>query len=209
MAHRPVAPNGTQPDQIRYPAEQVREIPKGDKFDAKTIYYIKGNRDGSKAKLLQEKRAAFVGGQSVTVTEDELNTHAPAAPAAHAGAPKADSKAPAAPAGDGMLNPGPLNVRLHDGRMQLSVPVVLNVLGLSTEVIVQSDGRFVKEADGFVYQPDTFYAGSCPLQRLPMAAGLVREKILLAQPIPDDIKAAWAKLANVSIEGNALKLTMP
>jgi hypothetical protein len=29
------------------------------------------------------------------------------------------------------------------------------------------------------------------------------------QPIPEDIKTSWAKLANVSIDNNALKLTMP
>jgi len=29
------------------------------------------------------------------------------------------------------------------------------------------------------------------------------------QELPDDLSAAWKKLANVTIEGNALRLTMP
>lgn len=192
------------------PAEAVREIPKGDKFDPKAIYYVKGARDGAKAKVLQEKRAALVGGQSVTLTEDELNTLQPPTPPP--GAPKAaDPKAPAgaAPVADGLFAPGPVNFRIHDGSFQVAVPVAVNVLGASTEVIVQTRGKFVKSGEGFVLEPETFYAGSCPLQRLPFLSGLVRDKILLAQPIPDDLRTAWAKLANVSIEGNALKLTMP
>jgi hypothetical protein len=47
------------------------------------------------------------------------------------------------------------------------------------------------------------------LQRVPLLANYVRDKFLTSQTIPEDIKVSWAKLANVSIEGNALKLTMP
>jgi hypothetical protein len=60
-----------------------------------------------------------------------------------------------------------------------------------------------------VFEPTEFYFGSCPLQKIPFAAGLLRDRVFAAQPIPDDIKAAWSKLANVAIEGNTLKLTMP
>jgi hypothetical protein len=47
------------------------------------------------------------------------------------------------------------------------------------------------------------------VQRLPFLADYVRNKALATQSIPEDIKTSWTKLANVSIEGNALKLTMP
>jgi len=76
-------------------------------------------------------------------------------------------------------------------------------------VIVQTRGTFVKESNGFVFEPESLYAGSCPLLRLPFVASYVREKFLGEQSLPDELKAGWAKLANVSIEGNALKLTMP
>jgi hypothetical protein len=47
------------------------------------------------------------------------------------------------------------------------------------------------------------------VQRLPVVGGLVRSKLLSAEAIPDDIKGAWAKVANATIEGNVVKLTMP
>jgi hypothetical protein len=53
------------------------------------------------------------------------------------------------------------------------------------------------------------YLGSCPVQRLPFLASYVRDKFVSAQPIPEDIAMAWRKLANASVEGNTLKLTMP
>jgi hypothetical protein len=53
------------------------------------------------------------------------------------------------------------------------------------------------------------YLGSCPVGRLPFVGALVRDKMLAAQPIPDDIKAAWRKLAAVQIGDKTAKLTMP
>ncbi|WP_414660084.1 hypothetical protein [Horticoccus sp. 23ND18S-11] len=188
------------------PAVAVREVPKGDKLDPKAIYYVKGNRDAGRAKALLEKRAAFLSGQSITLTEGELNTLE--GPAPTPAAPKADAKG-AAPASEGFLTTGPLNFRLHDGKLQVAAPVTVSVMGASTEVVVQTRGTFVKEANGFVFEPETLYAGSCPLLRLPFVASYVRDKFLGEKSLPDELKAGWAKLANVTIEGNALKLTMP
>jgi hypothetical protein len=76
-------------------------------------------------------------------------------------------------------------------------------------VIAQARGGFAKQGEVFVFEPTELYFGSCPVQRLPFISGYVRSKFLAAQPIPDDIRAAWMKLTNVTIEGNSLKLTMP
>jgi hypothetical protein len=134
---------------------------------------------------------------------------APATPPAKAD-PKAKTeaeKAAPAPAGNGYFTVGSPNVRLHDGTLQLGVPVTVDLLGI--QLIAQASGTFVKDGDRFVYEPASLYLGSCPLHRLPVLPGLVRSAIFGAQPIPDDIKGAWPKLANVTIEGNVLKLAMP
>jgi hypothetical protein len=185
------------------------------------VYYIEGSKDTSKAKSALAKRKAFVEGQSVTVTEDEINSlinptaATPPPPPAKAGdkakAPEKGKEAAgaAAPASDETVAVGQPNVRINNGEMQIGVPVTINALGLGQKVIVQARGGFVKKDSGFVFEPSSMYFGSCPLDKLPFLAGYVQDKALAMQPIPEDIKTSWAKLANVTIENNALKLTMP
>lgn len=177
------------------------------------VYYIEGSRDGGKARQAVAKRKAFIEGQSVTVTEEEINSliapaGAPSAPPAAKDAKK-DGKdaAPAASGGKGYFTTGAPNVRVRDGALQVGAPVTIDLLDL--KVVAQAKGGFVKQGDIFVFEPETMYLGSCPVHRLPLVAGLVRNAFLNSQPIPEDIKTAWAKLAGVTIEGNAVKLTMP
>lgn len=171
------------------------------------IYFIEGSREPGRARQALAKRKQFVEGQSVTVTEDEINalaspTAAPKAPA------KPGEKAGEAPAEETVAIGAP-NVRIREGTVQVGVPVTINVLGLGHKVIAQGRGGFVKRGDIFVYEPDELYLGSCPVQRLPIVSGLVQGKILGAQSIPQDIATSWAKLTNVAVEGNALRLSMP
>lgn len=203
---------------ILRPVKIERAEPKEREKDM--VYYIEGSRDGSKSRQAVAKRNAFVQGQSVTVTEEEINALIASAgvPAAGATPPAKDPKAktPAqgkdgkeaeAAAGGGYLDAGTPSVRVRDGALQVGVPVTISLL--DQKVIAQAKGGFVKRGDIFVFEPETLYLGSCPVQRLPFVAGFVRNAFLASQPIPDDLKAAWAKLASVSIEGNAVKLTMP
>jgi hypothetical protein len=194
---------------ISRPVEQVQELPKPEDRVRGVVYYIEGVQGNARAAIA--KRAEFVRGQSVTATESEINaliaTGAPApAPATKGGA------APAAPApatSDASLAPGTPNVRIREGIMQVGVPVNVNVLGITRKVVAQARGQFVKEGDMYVFRPDEAYLGSLPVQRLPFLSGLVQGKAFSQYSIPDDIMAAWRKLANVTIEGNALKLTAP
>lgn len=197
---------------IARPVVSVRQPPKEAERDPKDVYYIQGARDPSKSRAALAKRKSFGEGQSVSFTEDELNALAALPPAAVAnpGAEGQNPPAPAKAADSGeTIAAGQFNFRLRDGRMQVAVPVTLNVLGLSQQVIVQAHGGFVKEGSGFAFVPETLYVGSMPVQRLPMAERYVREQFLAPKAIPDDVRASWAKLTNVSIDGNTLKLTLP
>lgn len=200
---------------ILRPAVVAKEEPK--ERERGVVYYIEGSKDPSKARQAAAKKQAFVAGQSVTVTEEEVNALlAPAAapaPGAAKGAEKGKEKkdgkeAEAAPAAsDGFFTAGAPNVRIREGAVQVGVPVTIGLI--DQKVIAQARGGFVKQGDIFVYEPETMYLGSCPVQRLPFLGGLVRDKVLAAQSIPEDVVAAWKKLANVTVEGNAVKLTMP
>lgn len=191
------------------PVAQVKELPKEADRDAKAVYYIEGSRDGAKARQALAKRKAFVEGQSVEANEDELNSLVSAAPAPPAPKPgaKKDEKAapPPAPSSD-LFTVGTPNFRIREGQLQIGIPVTLNAIG--QKVIVQARGGFVKKGDGFVYEPEQLYLGSCPVQRLPFLAGFVGGKILGTQAIPEDIVTAWKKVTNVTVEGNTVKVAM-
>jgi hypothetical protein len=193
---------------IARPVTQVQEMPKPEDRVRGTVYYIEGVQGNARA--AQTKRATFIQGQSITATESEINALiAPPTPPPAATKAGAEPAPAPAPTGGGMIAPGTPNVRIREGIMQVAAPVNLNVLGLTRKVIAQARGQFVKEGDMFVYQPDEIYFGSCPVHRLPLISGLVKTKMLSQHAIPDDVVAAWRKLANVQIEGNALKLTAP
>lgn len=193
---------------IARPVATVRELPKEEDRTRGTVYYVEGSRETAKARQATAKQKALLAGQSVNVTEDEINaivaaaTTPPPAPAAKAGEKKEE------PAETGMLSPGTPNFRIRDGVVQIGVPVTINALGLGEKVIVQARGGFVKRDDMFVFEPQELYVGSCPVQRVPLLSGFVRNQVLANQKIPDEMIEAWKKLSDVSVEGNTLKLTM-
>lgn len=208
------------------PVVVVKELPKDPDRDAKATYYVEGSRDLMKARGATAKRKAFAEGQSVTVTEDELNIlagppvpfgalRAVAKPAGAQPGQKAPVKAPApAPAkgaaeGDAatFVSSSP-NFRVNENALHIGALVTVNALGLGQKILVQARGNFVKHGEVFTYEPNEIFVGACPVHRLPYVFGYVREKFM-AQQIPDDFAAAWKKLASVAIDGNALKLTMP
>jgi hypothetical protein len=187
------------------PVVVAKELPK--EPDPKAIYYLEGTVDTSKARQAPAKRAAFLQGQSVTVTEEELNAlAAPAAAPATPAKPGATPPPAAAPAE--AVAAGAPNFRIRNGEFQLAVPVTINAADLGQKIIVQSRGGFVKQGDIFIYEPTSILVGSCPVERLPFVANYVKQKVLAAHPIPEDLAAAWAKVTNVTVEGNALKVAM-
>ena len=211
------------------PVAQVKELPK--EPVAGMTYVLEGSHDTAKARQADTKKKAFLAGRSVVVTEDEINSFlkplpppAPPpgakpkpgekpktpdkAPAAAAAKPAAPGK-PGAPAPDEMLALGDPNLRIRDGVVQIVVPVKVTVLGLDQNVLAVSSGTFVKKDSGFVFAPATLMIGSCPVQRIPFASGFLGKKVLTAKAVPDDIAGAWGKLADVAVDGNTLKLTMP
>lgn len=184
--------------------QTVKEIPKDAPSGA--VYYIEGKTEFYKDAVITEKRRDLTDGQTITVSEGELNAligslSKPSAPA------KSGDKA--APAGQKALDTGMLNVRINGGKIQFSDTVTYNVLGVNGSLIIQATGVFSKHGSVFQFDPESIYAGGCPVQRLPILKDWVLKKFLFVQAVPDDIAAAWSKLADVSIDGSTLRLRMP
>ena len=180
------------------PVSVVDKLPAADKREDGMVYYVQGEKGSGESGQLLRKQQLFLEGRSVILTEAELNTWM----ASSNSAPKkpTDPKAPAA---------NELNFHLDRGVLQIGLPYTLDLLGLGGAVIIQMQGAFAKEGDEFVYEPSTIYIGSLPAQRIPILLTLLKRKLYSAQELPEDLAAAWKKLANVSIEGNRLRLTMP
>ena len=187
---------------VMKPVQKVKEIPKD--APANAVYFIEGSRDFNRTSEVGDKRKAFAGGESVELSEGEINVLFGAI-AKPGGAPKPGEKAP----DPKMIDLSGLNARIHDGKLQLSDTVTLNYFGVTGSFIVQATGTFEKGGSGFEFAPETIYVGGCPVQRLPVVKDILLKKLLLSQPVPDDLSAAWAKLASVTVEGSTLRLKMP
>lgn len=194
---------------VAKPVLKVKEIPKD--APAGAIYYIEGVRDFNKMADIESKRKDLVGGESVSVEEGELNvliggSGKTASPAPAPGKP--GDKAPP-PADQKLFEVGSLNARIHGGKIQFSDTVTVNALGISVAIIVQATGTFSRHGSSFEFDPEVFYVGGCPVQRLPFVSGWAARRFLFTQPVPEDLAAAWPKLSDVSIEGSTLRLKMP
>lgn len=178
------------------PVSIVKELPK--EPAPGTIYFIEGSRNSSVARQATAKQQAFLQGGSVALTEAELNSLLGASPARPAAGEAA---------GESGLAPEALNFRIRDGVLQVGVPVRMRMMGLEQRIVVQARGGFEKRGEVFVFEPDEFYLGSCPLQRLPVIEGVLMKRIVAAANVPEDVAAAWRNLTDATIDGSTLQLT--
>jgi hypothetical protein len=189
------------------PVSMVKEMPAEDKVVKSMVYYIPGSESSAKSRGWQNKQKQILTSPTfaVDLVEDELNAWAntltvPAAPKPPGAA--ADAK----PAGDGIFNPGKPNFRVVGGdRLQISAKCVLNWYGLTQEVTVISTGTFAKSGDTVIYNPEKLYLGSCPVHLLPSLAEPLMAHLVSKEKVPDEVRAAWAKLDSVTIEKGILK----
>jgi hypothetical protein len=194
---------------VTKPVATVKELPK--EPVAGQVYVIEGSKDATKGRSWVAKRQQLVAGMSVQVTEEEINAAIVGfnAPAPKKPAAKAEEAAPAAEAKPGQLTAGTPNFRIRDNEVQIIVPVTVNTLDLGLNLLVHARGSFEKQGDRFVFAPKTLFVGSCAVENIPGVAGTVLRQLLAAQRVPEDIAGAWAKLANVSVEGARLSLEAP
>lgn len=174
--------------------------------------YVRGNRDSEHGRQWLRKKQLFTEGDSVAVNEDELNAWISAGTEPEAPKPNAAKKLTQAvpPAPMGILSFGTPNFRVRNGTLQIGCEGTLNLemVSLKHPIIMRASGQFVKKDDGFAFVPEQFYLGCCPLHRLPGVADLVLDHLLENVKIPEDIAAAWKKLADVAVDGNSLLLTV-
>lgn len=182
------------------PVEVIKAPPEEPSIS--TVYYQAGSESSAKSRGWQAKQQKFVAGQPIVVVEDELNAWA--ASMRKPSAPKKEGQE--APAAEGILIPDVPNFRFVENKLQIGLKCTLNWYGLARDVTVQAVGDFRKSGSEFVFVPDKIYLGSCPVHLIPGVSGLLVSQLITRSNIPDEIRAAWAQLGAVSIEGDTLTL---
>lgn len=180
------------------------------------VTYVKGTQDEDHGKQWLRKKQLFTEGTSVDLNEDELNAWItagtePEPPKAADTKPPAPGKPAEPAAASKLIQFGTPNFRIANKMLQIGTEgeIDLDMVGIKRSLILQTSGRFVKTAGGIAFVPEQFYIGSCPLHKLPGVASFVFNHVMAEVKIPEDIAAAWKKLATVSIQENSLLLTMP
>jgi hypothetical protein len=194
------------------PAQRVMQMPKAPV--ANVVYFLPGNENSVKARNWQAKVKTLTTGGTESFNEEELNAFAatlepsPAPPKAAAPAKpaKPGEEAKDKPA-DSLFTASGLNFRiLKNDQLQISVKCTVNYYGIGTDAFAVATGGFVRGGDFFVFQPETYYFGSCPLHKLPVGSAFVTSRILGSFKLPDSMRL-WDKITSIKVEGGLLKVT--
>lgn len=190
------------------PVSQVKEMPK--EPSRSVVYYIPGSELSGKARNWQAKQKQIMGNPTFTfdLVEEELNAWAATLAAPAPAAPKPGAAPAAAPANpnqpgyDGIFNPGKPNFRIVEGKLQIGAKCVLNWYGLTYETTVTVTGTF----DGADFKVETLYLGSCPVHLMPALSGPLMAHLVAREKLPDELRAAWAKVDSVTLDGVTMKV---
>ncbi|HVU18736.1 MAG TPA: hypothetical protein VHD32_17665 [Candidatus Didemnitutus sp.] len=203
------------------PVQRVPAIPKD--AVANVVYFVPGNENSVRARAWQAKMKTLAAGGEASFSEEELNAFAatldPAiaedkpsdkdkkpAPAKPAKPGEAAKPADAKPNGEFFTANG-VNFRiLKNDKLQISLKCGINYYGIGTDAFVLATGSFMRSGNGYVFDADTFYFGSCPLHKLPVGEAFITARILNALKLPDNVRT-WDKITSIRIEAGQLKIT--
>jgi hypothetical protein len=196
------------------PVEMVKLMPK--EPAPNVVYFVPGQESTTKSRGWHAKQKTFVEGGDVLLSEEELNAWAKELPT-----PAQNQKTPPKPgttltkvdpakdkpADPDFLSATALNFRVKDKRLQISFKCTLDYYGIGKDVWVVATGGFARDGQHFVFDPETFYFGSCPLHRMPLISQFMAERFVSALHVSEDVRAALDKMTSASFDGDLLKIS--
>lgn len=177
------------------PMKVVKAVP--EEVESGVVYFVEGRKDFEASRRWMFKREVFVQGQTVEVTEGELNFWVESV------YPKPAGDA----SGGAVFHIGTPQFRIEDDELKMGALCKINILGLVHEIAVQSAGGFVKEGARFVFRPRELLVGGLPVHKLGPLGKIVFGRLAGAFEPPEDAAAAWAQLTGVHVESNMLVLS--
>jgi hypothetical protein len=199
---------------ITKPVTEVKALPRESDRLPGVVYYVPGNVDSVRGRGWLEKRKQFLQGLTIELSSEELNAamgKVPPPPAPKE-APKPLKKGEAPPPPPPPPEPpsfdlGSPNFSIVGDQLQMSVPLHSPAYGIT--VVVQTTGRYERRGEGFTFVPERTCIGSMPLHMIPNAQSYVLEQAMSRVPKPEELVAAWSRLADVRIENGKLRLVAP
>ena len=177
------------------PMKVVNEIPK--EPEEGVVYFLEGSKDYEASRRWAFKHDVFVKGQSVQVTEGELNFWGTSV------YPPVPKDKPS----DATFSFGTPQFHIQDDELKIGTLCTFNFFGLFRHQFpVQVAGGFVKNGDHYAFKPREVVVGALPAQRLGPIGTLIYRQVVNAFVPPEDVAAAWNKLTDVHVEGNELIL---
>lgn len=177
------------------PLKIVKALP--EETEPGVVYFVEGRKDYEASRRWMFKRDVFAQGQTVQVTEGELNFWIASV------YPQPAKDAPS----DSTFSIGTPQFRIEDDELKIGALCKLNIFGLvEREVAVQAAGGFVKEGDHFMFHPREMLVGGLPTQRFGPLGSIVFDQLAGAFVPPEETAAAWDKLTDVHVEDNQLIL---
>lgn len=179
------------------PMKVVKELPK--ETEVGVVYFLEGRKDYEASRRWMFKRDVFVQGQTVELTEGELNYWVESV------YPPPAKDAP----NDAIFSVGTPQFHIADDELKAGALCRLNLFGMVYQVAVQSAGGFAKVGDKFEFRPRELLVGGLPAHQLGPLGPIIFRQVAGAFVPPEDVAAAWARLTDAHVEGNVLILAGP
>jgi len=178
------------------PMKVVKAIP--EEAEPDVVYFVEGRKDYEASRRWMLKRDGFVQGQSIEVTEGELNFWVTSVyPPAEGGK------------GEAMFTIGTPQFRIEDDELKAGAICKFDYFGVVYEIAVQAAGGFSKMGERFVFNPREVAIGGLPAHRMGPLGSILFKQFAGAFVPPEDVAQAWSQLADVHVEGNMLILGAP
>lgn len=210
------------------PVEKVLALPK--ELAPHVVYVIAGKESNARSKGWQAKLKTLATGGEVYLREEDLNAwgatfsdYKPADPNAPApvASPKPAPKPTAKPKSGDKAKPeleeessdsasffeatAP-NFSIKESRLQIALQCKFDYYGVGKDVWVKVIGRFKLTGDGYIFAPEEYYLGSCPLHLFPGSGPFLTNLILSRMKIAEEMQQAWGKVSILVLESDQMKV---
>jgi hypothetical protein len=187
---------------LQDPVEQT-SVPSEEEREFGRVYYVPGNPGGQQHATWTVKREVVQRGRSGTVplVAEELNQWA---------ATEWRERRPGESSGPVLhVRPGIPRFRMEDSVFHVNLPLEWSAFGQSREFKSQAHGGFTRRGGIHVFDHDRVYIGSMPVPNLFGLSNSVVRRVVNSFEVSQELRDGWARLEDVTVEGETLRLTIP
>lgn len=186
---------------ISRPVEIVRTVPKEPTEGVRyVIEGATGSSAGNRWKIKVKRLVEKIPGE-YAFTDAEIN--------AWAEGTFEKAEPPAGETPSFALLAGVPNFHAGADRLHIVTSNDLLLLGGVSKLVIEANGSFKQEAEGWSFVPAEFYLGGLPAHKLPVLAGVLFDRFSKAQAVPADASSILRSASSISVAEGSLAVHMP